>query len=161
VEEESVRLDRRYLWLEGRLLPRLEAKIRRGLPVEWPSSSRICLVGYVYATLPLPKDFDTMFAVNLHECKHDFERDCLSFRLHHLANAVAVHSRILAATHQFNIPDKEMAGGWKTVCLIDFPAGVPQMIEELPEVEGWGESRQWVCLCDYPTWAALVEMEPC
>ena len=103
-----------------------------------------------------------MFAVNRDEGVHDDDGDdCIPFRPHHLASAVAVKSRILAVTQQFLTPECEIPGGWKTICLIDFPSGVPEMVEQLPEAEGWGISRYWVCLCNYATWAELVDPQPC
>jgi hypothetical protein len=172
IDETRVPLRNRILWLEGRVgqlnlegkvkAQHLESALRRALPVEWPSTSRICIVGYAYADLPLPKDFDTMFAVRLDECVNDFDHDdCTSFRQHHLASAVAVTSRILAATQQFLTPERQIPDGWKTVCLVDFPAGVPEMVDHLPEVDGWGISREWVCLCNYATWSELVATKPC
>jgi hypothetical protein len=103
-----------------------------------------------------------MFAVNRDECVYDHDReDCTPFRSHHLAGAFAVTSRILAANQQFLTPERDIPGGWKTICLIDFPSGVPEVIEQLPEVEEWGVSRHWVCLCDSATWAELIATQPC
>jgi hypothetical protein len=169
IDETKVPLRSRFLWLEGRLntgkegrSPHSEAALRRALPLEWPTTSRICVVGYAYATLPLPKEFDTMFAADCDECVYDYDGDdCTAFRPHHLASAVAVTSRILAVTQQFLTPECEIPNGWKTICLIDFPSGVPDMVEQLPEVDGWGISSHWVCLCDSATWSELVSTAPC
>lgn len=170
-DETAVPLNERFLWLMGRLTPSFSGKgknphfgeqMRRALPVEWPSTSRICFVSYAYATLPLNKEFDTMFSVIDKEQVFDYDRpDCTSFRENHLAGAVAVTSRILAVTQQFLTPESEILEGWKTICLIDFPSGVPEMIEQLPELKGWEIPNTWVCLCNYATWSALIATEPC
>jgi hypothetical protein len=160
-DEEAVELAYRYLYLDGLASLSVEKLARRALPADWPVNSRLCFVGYAYANLEFPKPFDTMFLVNTDECVSDSERDCLNFRPHHLATGIAAPSRILAATQQFGVPEKRISGGWKLICLIDFPAGVPEMIETLPVVDSWFVSRQCVCLCSYATWAALIDKEPC
>ncbi len=167
----TVPLRERVLMLQGRLTPSFSRKgrnphfgekMRRALPVEWPPTSRICFVSYAYSSLPLNKEFDTMFPVIAKEQVFDYDRqDCTSFRPHHLAGAIAVTSRILAVTQQFLTPESEIPDGWQTICLIDFPSGVPEMIEKLPEANGWETPNTWVCLCNYPTWSDLVATEPC
>ena len=159
--EEAVELEHRYLWLDGLASLSVERWARRALPAEWPVNSRLCFVGYAYADLEFPKQFDTMFPVNNNECISSSDRDCLSFRPHHLAAGIAMPSRILAATQQFGTPEKNIPHGWKLICLIEFPAGVPEMIEQLPVVDSWFVSKQWACLCSYATWAALIGKEPC
>ncbi|GET40709.1 hypothetical protein [Microseira wollei] len=163
--ENDTELWERYLWIEGRLSAKVQKRgraFRRGLPAQISRNSRIVFVRYAYADLELPKDFSMMFQVNQDECVHSYERyDCTHFRPHHLASVIDAPSRIIAVTQQMDIPFPNVPDGWKTVCVVEFSKGVPAMIDNLPEVFGWGISRQGVCLCDYQTWSALVDMEPC
>jgi len=48
--------------------------------------------------------------------------------------------------------------GWKTICLLDFPTGLPSLVERLPVIEDWYGSLpdREVVLCSNETWAALV-----
>lgn len=131
--EASVPLHDRYLWIEDRTSAKTRKLVRKGLPASISPNSRVCFVGYSYADLPLPKEFNTLFCVNRDECVFDYERDdCTHFRPHHLASAIPVLSRINAVTQQFAIPEHEISHGWKTICVVEFPSGVPEQIDQLP-----------------------------
>ena len=145
--EHDVPIEQRYLWVEGHLSSRARKAVRKGLPKGvWPNR-RVCFVGYAYSDLALPKEFDTLFRM---------ERGEGGFRKH-FATAVDSWVVIVAATQQFAAAWHELPHGWKTVCVIEFPAGVPAMIDELPTVDGWHESRQSVVLCGGETLQAMQQ----
>lgn len=150
--EDAVPLYHRYLSVEGHLSSRTKRLIRQGLPESLPLNSRVCFLAYAYADLPLPKEFDRMFRYSLDETtvRHTDELELL-FRPRHLATALAARVRILAVTQQAGEALPDLPDGEKTIALLEFPDGVPHMIDELPTVNEWGESRTAVALCSLET----------
>ena len=150
--EDAVPLYHRYLSVEGHLSSKTKHLIREGLPASLPLNSRVCFLAYGYADLPLPKEFDTVFRYNRDETavRHADELEIL-FRPKHLATAMATLVRILAVTQQLGDPLTEIPDGEKTIAVLEFPDGVPHMIDELPTVNEWGESRVIVALCSHET----------
>jgi hypothetical protein len=162
LSENDAELWERFLAIEARVSVRTQRLLQAGLPAQISHNSRIVFVTYANADFELPKEFGLMFWVNQDECVHSGDRDdCTSFRPHHLASIIHAQSCIVAVTQQLARPWPIVQHGWKTVCVIEFPEGVPSMIDDLPQVHEWGISRKMVCLCDYPTWSALVDREPC
>jgi hypothetical protein len=45
-----------------------------------------------------------------------------------------------AATQQFLKPFDELPHGWKTICFLESPEGVPNLIANLPMAESWYET---------------------
>jgi len=154
--EDAVPLYHRYLSVEGHLSSRTRRLLRRGLPDSLPLNSRVCFLAYGYADLPLPKEFDSMFRYHRDETavRHGDEIEIL-FRPRHLATALPTRVRILAVTRPSGEALAEIPDGEKTVAVLEFPNGVPQMIDELPTVHEWGESRSAVALCSQETLQAI------
>lgn len=150
--EDAVPLYHRYLSVEGHLSSRTKRLIRQGLPESLPLNSRVCFLAYAYADIPLPKEFDHVFRYSLDETtvRHADELELL-FRPKHLATALAARVRILAVTQQSGEALPDLPDGEKTIALLEFPDGVPHMIDELPTVNEWGESRTAVALCSQET----------
>lgn len=117
--EDLIPLDQRYLPLHGLVsAPTLEL-VDTALPAHRPATSRVCFVGYAYADLILPKQFGIVF---------DLQRP---------ETGVKTEIIITAATQQFALRSGEIAHGWQTICVIDFPRGVPPIVDELPELNSW------------------------
>jgi hypothetical protein len=135
--EDKTPLEQRYLWFEGKVDPKSLALVRAGLPERIPSQAVILFVGFSYADIPLGKCFEIIFPKGRAEAGIR-NRSCIS-----------------AVTQQWGKPFDVIPNGWKTICVVEFPDGVPQMIEDLPTVEAWYCNRDWVCICDEPTWSAL------
>ena len=155
--EDAVPLYHRYLSIEGHLSSRTKRLIRQGLPASLPLHSRVCFIAYAYADLPLPKEFDRMFRYSLDETtvRHTDELELL-FRPKHLVTSLSTRVRILAVTQQSGEEMSEIPDGEKTIGVLEFLDGVPHMIDELPTVNDWGESRAAVALCSAET---LQEIE--
>lgn len=135
--EANTPIEERYLWLEGRVSPASMELIRVGLPSTQPSNTEVVFVGFAYADLPFTKRFGVVFP---RERPHE---------------GVRCECRILAATQQFSKPLSEVPHGWKTICMVHFPDGIPQLVRELPVVDAWHQNKQWVCICDEETWERL------
>jgi hypothetical protein len=127
----------RYLWFEGKVSPRAMEHIRDGLPTDQPQHTELLFVGFAYADLPLGKQFDIVFPRDQPQ------------------KGVRCECRIVAATQQWGKPLSEVPHGWKTICMVEFPQGVPELVRELPVVDGWHKNARWVCVCDAATWACL------
>ena len=155
--EEAVPLYHRYLSVEGHLSSKTKRLVREGLPESLPLNSRVCFLAYAYADLPLPKEFDSVFRYHRDETavRHRDELEIL-FRPKPLATALSARVRIIAVTQQSGEPCSEMLDGEKTIAVLEFPDGVPAMIDALPTVNEWGESREAVALCSQET---LQEIE--
>ena len=139
--EDTVDVNKRYLVLEGRASPQVERQIRTGLPHNRPSPSRVCFVSFAYADLPLPKEFDTLFWGD------------------RLESVIFTRSRIVGVTQQFAKPFDSIPHGWKTICLIHFPEGVPEIIDDLPVVQGWYQSNRQAWMCNHNTWVSMLEKQ--
>jgi hypothetical protein len=150
--EDAVPIYHRYLSVEGHLSSRTRRLIRQGLPETLPLNSRVCFLAYAYADITLPKEFDRVFRYSLDETavRHTDEIEIL-FRPKHLATAMSLRVRIIAVTQQSGEVLEDLPDGEKTIALLEFPDGVPPMIDELPTVHEWGESRAAVALCSQET----------
>jgi hypothetical protein len=135
--ESDTPIEQRYLWFDGKLSPKALKAIRAGLPGDIPPRSVILFVGFSYASLPIGKCFDVVFPK---------ERPALG---------VKCRSRIHAVTQQMAEPFDHVPHGWKTICVVEFPDGVPSLIDSLPSIDAWYENRDRVCVCDEVTWEHL------
>lgn len=50
---------------------------------------------------------------------------------------ISVTGILLAVTQQFSSPLDAVPCGWKTMCLFQFPSGVPKTVDELPRLDEW------------------------
>jgi hypothetical protein len=138
--EDKVPLDQRRLWLEG--FVRTAERVARGLPDRWPETARCVFVSYAYADVPVGKLFEVAFPA---QRPHEAER-----------TKAVIH----AVTQEFGQSLTYIPSGWKTICVIDFPAGVPRLVERLPVVEGWGRNEDHVALCEQEVLTALLSRKP-
>jgi len=70
--------------------------------------------------------------------------------------AVKCLSKVIAVTQQFAKPLSEIPDGWKTVCQIQFPKGLPDLVKRLPAVDSWYQNKEVICLCSEEAWAAII-----
>jgi hypothetical protein len=135
--ETDTPVDQRFLWIEGSVSPKSMALIKAGLPEARPCDTAIVFVGFAYADLPVPKQFDVIFPRRNPQ------------------DGIHCQSRIIAVTQQFAKPFQEIPHGWKTVCMIQFVGGIPETIRKLPEVDSWFQNDEWACVCGNATWELL------
>jgi hypothetical protein len=135
--EAKTPIEQRYLRLEGKVSPTSMELIKAGLPSTRPPNSEVVFVQFSYADLPFTKRFDVVFP-------KDRPQD-----------GVRCVCRVVAATQQFSKPFSEIPDGWKTICLIHFADGIPQLVQRLPVVDAWYQNDEWVCICDETTWEHL------
>lgn len=113
--------------------------IEPGLPDSRPPNSEIIFVSFAYADLPFAKRFDVLFP-------KDRPQD-----------GVRCECRIVAATQEFSQPFSGIPHGWKTICLVHFPHGIPPIVNRLPVVDAWYQNDEWVGVCDEVTWQHLID----
>jgi hypothetical protein len=137
--EADTPIEQRYLWFEGRVSPASMKFIKAGLPAKrnWPSNTEVVFVGFAYANLPFTKQFEVVFP-------RDRPQD-----------GVRCECKIIAATQQIAKPLQWIPQGWKTICLVQFADDIPQLVQELPTVDGWYQNSDRVCICDEATWQHL------
>jgi hypothetical protein len=135
--EAKTPIEARYLWFEGKVSPGSMALVSSGLPSTRSADTAILFVGFAYADLPFSKRFDVVFPKDR---PHD---------------GVRCESRVIAATQEFGKPFPEIPHGWKTICAVHFPRGIPQIVQQLPTVDTWYQNDAWVCVCDEATWECL------
>jgi hypothetical protein len=165
-QESSVPLAERFLMLEGQFarsyidkqihqrMSAARAEYFERLPPDWheamaayqslqlPRTSRYVAVSFAYAQLPVGKTFDMLFPARRPE--------------------EAIRSQIVltAVINQYvPLPMPFLEAGHRSICLFDFPAGVPAIIQTLPTV---GQMIQqsptknvWVSSTE--TWQCLIE----
>jgi hypothetical protein len=156
--EDVVPNYQRYLSVEGHLSSRAKQLVRKGLPNSLPLNSRVCFLAAAYADLLLPKEFDTLFGYSRQETviRHEAELEIV-FRLKHLATAAFTRVRIVAVTQQISEALQEIPDGIKTIGVLEFPDGVPPLIDDLPTVDDWNESGEAVALCSRETLQAIQQ----
>ncbi len=110
----------------------------------WPETAVCCFVGFAYADLPVGKTFDRVFS------RADYRR------------VQDARCTITGVTQQFGRVFDEVPHGWKTICLLNFPKGVPDLIRTLPLIASWddAEPRTDVLLSSKETWTAAIGLDP-
>jgi len=136
--EDRTPLEQRYLWFEGKVSKKVKLT-ESGLRDYDLPNAEILFVGYAYTDLPLGKKFQVAFPKGNPEA------------------GILCESEIIAVTQQFDEPLKVVPHGWKTICLVQFPYGVPDMISNLPAMDSWFANRDYVCVCDEETWEAIKQ----
>lgn len=132
--ESDVPLHERVLDVEGRASPTVLINIGAGLPKEKPENCEILFISFAYADIPIGRTFSIAFPTSTPQ------------------SATRINCQILAVTQQYAKPFDEIPHGWKTICLLKFEDGVPDVIASLPVVNGWYENRNTVSICDESTW---------
>jgi len=142
-DESEVLLVERRLLVLGTVAASTYERIKGGLPARGGGTTVCCFVGFAYADLPIGKTFDRVFSRTDHRCT----RRALSI--------------IRAVTQQFGQAFDEVPHGWKTICLLDFPDDVPDLIRDLPVIASWYDSTpgRQVELSSDETWTALIDVE--
>ena len=130
-------IEQRYLWLEGRASSASTERIKAGLPAARPPDTEVLFVGFAYADLPFTKRFDVVFPKGRPQ------------------EGIRCECRVIAATQQWGKPFAEIPHGWKTICVIHFAGGIPELVQQLPVVDDWYQNAQWVCMCDEESWEQL------
>jgi len=137
--EADTPIEKRYLCLEGRVSPASMDLIKPCLPSTRPADTEVVFVGFAYADLPFSKRYDIVFPKGS-------PRD-----------GVRCECRIIAATQELRKPFPEIPHGWKTICVVHFARGIPELVQKLPMVDAWYQNREWVCICDEVTWEYLKQ----
>lgn len=122
MDEEVPSLTDRYLIVEGRVAASRFPHLRGALPEVWSKTTVCCFLAYANADYPLGSVFDHIWS------RAD----------PHRTSRTPCH--VVAVTQEFAKPFAEIPRGWKTICLLDFPAGIPDLIQSLPAVTGWHEA---------------------
>ncbi len=120
---------RHRLRLEGLLSVTSLAAVRAGLPIAWPDTARVLFATFADEDVPVGARFDRVL------------------REGHGDAAEATPATLIAVTQQWARPFEVVPRGWKSICLVDFPAGVPAMIAHLPTVDAWHEAPSSLALC--------------
>ena len=140
LSEGEVQIEQRYLAIEGKVSKDIIESVKSGLPYQKPDNSEILFVSYSYADIPLGKNFDRVFIIGDTQCN------------------ILSKSKIAAVTQQFGKPFGNIPHGWKTICVIEFKEGVPELIKNLPYVKTWDDSKIRIVICSEETWQAMKQM---
>jgi hypothetical protein len=127
-------LHERVLVIEGRASPAVLIRIGAGLPKAKLANCEVLFISFAYADIPIGRTFSIAFPTGAPQ------------------SATRTNCQILAVTQQHAKPFDEIPHGWKTICLVKFDDGVPDVIASLPAVNGWYENRNTVSLCDENRW---------
>ena len=156
--EEVVPLNERYLVVEGHLSAKTRQTIRKGFRRDLAPTSRVCFISHAYADLPLPREFDSVFPVSRVAIGTEKKGAAqLFFRPKQLAAASLTRVVIEEALDTSYELLSQIPDGARTICVLQFPDGVPFMIDDLPTVKDWGASSESVVLCSHETVEALKQ----
>jgi hypothetical protein len=135
--EQNIPPVERYLWFEGKASPKVLELVKAGLPPVMPPLTEVLFVGFAYADLPFNRKFDVVFPKGMPR------------------SGIRCDSQIIAATQQWGKPLVQIPQGWKTISVVQFPQGIPELVRELPTIDTWHQNQQLVCVCDEMTWQHL------
>jgi hypothetical protein len=136
--ENDTPVEERFLCLEGFVSAKAMAQVSAGLPAPKPAKAEAFFVQFAYADLPIGKEFQVAFLKN----KPETFVNCLG--------------KVTAVTQQFGKPFPEVPHGWKTICYIQFPTELPELLKQLPTVDAWYQNTEVVCLSSLETWQAIT-----
>ena len=116
------------------------ARFKNSLPIELSENSIVVFADYSQADFPINQQFTKIFSL---DDRHIYE-DTLC--------------EIIAVTQQFDKPMDIVPSGWKTVCVIDFPDRVPELVSSLAygEFETWGSDKNRLGLSTDEVWDDLI-----
>jgi hypothetical protein len=137
--ESDAPLRERVLIVEGRASATILFHMRGALPKELPTNSEVLLMSFAYADIPIGRTFDIVFPTGVPKAP------------------TRTNCEIAAVTQQYGKPFDEIPHGWKTICLVKFEEGIPDIIASLPLVNGWYENRCTVSLCDTDVWRLMAD----
>jgi hypothetical protein len=132
MRESKIPIEQRFLTIQGKVNPESCEKVIKDFSSKMSPTKLCCFVSYAYETLPLGKTFDISFSYS--------EPD----------KYVETILEISLITQQFSEEWDSIPQGWKTVCIFNFPKGVPKLFLDLPTADGWGEvkSKDCICICN-------------
>jgi hypothetical protein len=136
--ENDTPVEERLLCLEGFVSAKAMAQVSAGLPSTKPEKAEAFFVQFAYADLPIGKEFQVAFL----KSEPETFVNCLS--------------KVAAVTQQFGKPLPEVPHGWKTMCYIQFPTELPELLKQLPTVDAWYQNTETVCLSSLETWQAIA-----
>jgi len=136
--ENDTPVEDRFLCLEGFASAKAMAQVSAGLPATKPEKTEAFFVQFAYADLPIGKEFQVAFLKN----KPDTFVNCLS--------------KVTSVTQEFGKPFAEVPPGWKTICYIQFPTELPELLKQLPTVDAWYQNTEAVCLSSLETCKAIT-----
>jgi len=136
--ENDTPVEERFLCLEGFVSAKAMAQVSAGLPATKPEKTEAFFVQFAYADLPIGKEFQVAFLKNKPE------------------TFVNCSCKVAAVTQEFGKPFPEVPHGWKTICCIQFPTELPELLRQLPTVDTWYQNTEAVCLSNLETWQAIV-----
>ena len=134
--EDRTPVEQRFLFFKGKVSKRVKLP-KSGLHDYDLPNAELLFVGYAYADIPLGKKFEVVFPKDRPEA------------------GLLRESQIIAVTQQFDVPLEVIPHGWKTICVVQFPQGVPELVSNLPVVEDWFAYNDYVCVCGVETWEAI------
>jgi hypothetical protein len=136
--ESDTPIEERFLCLEGFVSAKAMAQVSAGLPATKPENAEAFFVQFSYADLPIGKEFQVAFLKN----KPEVFVNCLS--------------KVTAVTQQFGKPFTEVPHGWKTICYIQLPTELPELLKQLPTIDAWHQNTETVYLSSLETWQAIA-----
>jgi hypothetical protein len=137
--ESDAPLRERVLIVEGRASATVLFHVRGALPKELPANSEVLFMSFAYADMPIGRTFDIAFPTGAPQ------------------SLTRTRCEVVAVTQQYAKPFDELPHGWKTICVVKFEEGIPDIIASLPVVNGWYENRYTVSLCDADVWQLIAD----
>ncbi len=128
------------LVIKGLLAEQHRAIFKNSLPQILPANTVVVFTDYSQADFPVHQQFTKIFSLD----DRNIYEDTLC--------------EIIAVTQQFDKPMDIVPSWWKTICVIDFPDRVPELVSTLTygEFETWGSDKNRLGLSTDETWDVLV-----
>jgi hypothetical protein len=137
-------LERRKNALDEQSFRALSDALNSYLALSESETQVYAAASFAYADISVGKLFDVVFPANRVE---------IGVRCRSILKAVIAEWIPLVMD--------EVSCGHRSICLFDFPEGVPSMISEMVEVEQFMQTglEEFRYLCNEPTWQALLERD--
>lgn len=142
--EMHIDLTERYLYIVSRLSKAATQMMMQSIPhlqELLDENNRLYFIGYSYADIPLPKQYEVLF-----ELKNPFDHIITPIHL------IFTHD---GRREVFHIPY-----GYGTIAILQFPQGIPEMINNLPEEDHKGQTGilKPIGISSYETWESRLKM---
>ncbi len=114
--------ERRSLAIQGRLMRSAFVSVRAGLPRELETRDVPLFASFAGTDFHVGREFDALLPAGAE------------------AGAVFERAILVGVTQQYAKSWDHAPRGWKTVCVLRFPGGIPPLVDSLPELGGWSSS---------------------
>lgn len=127
------------LVITGLLVKEHRAIFKNSLPETLPANTVAVFTDYSQVDFSVHQQFTKVFLIDDIDVYED------------------TFCELITVTQQFDKPIDIISQGWKTICVLKFPNGTPDLVNSLSydDFETWGSIENCLGLCNEQTWMLI------